>query len=84
MSLEFVLKVYDQLPEVLLVIQNQLRNDCLVNLSGWELILGILDDYCCQLGEVFRDLGCAFFHNDDVLISQLQQEVRVALDTREQ
>ena len=80
MLLEFVLEVHYKGPEVLLVVQNQLGDDCFVDLCRGELILGVLDDHGGKLGEVLGDLGRALLHDDDVLVAELQQEVCVALD----
>ena len=82
--LEFVLEVHYKRPEVLLVVQNQLGDDCFVDLCRGELILGILDDHGGKLGEVLGYLGRALLHDDDILVAELQQEVCVALDAGEE
>ena len=51
-----------------------------MDLGGWELVLGVLNDHSCQLREVFRDFGRALLHDQQILIAQLQQEVRIRAD----
>lgn len=63
-----LLHVQDQLPKEFLVVQDQLRDDCFVDLCRGELILSVFDDHGCELGKVLRYLGGAVLDNQKVLI----------------
>ena len=42
--------------------------------------MSVLNNHCSELGEVLGDLRCAFLHDDDILVTELKQEVSIALD----
>ena len=50
--LKLFLHMQNEIFEILGVINDQLRDDCLVDLSRRELILSIFHDHCSQFGEV--------------------------------
>ena len=69
MLLEFGLEVSYECLEVLLVVQDQLRDDSLVDFARGELVLRVFDDDGGQLGEVFRDLGGTVLHYHHIVAS---------------
>ena len=66
--------------EVLRVIDYELRNDCFMDLDRGEFILCVLDNHSREFREVFGDLGRTVFHDQEVLISKLTQELGVLLN----
>ena len=67
-----------------LVIDNESQNDCLVDISGWELVgIAFVNDLS-HFGEVLGYLGRALLNYQTVLVAQLLKEQLVRLEVVQQ